>query len=327
MVGYDFSICKFCETRGADPRYRIHDGINIFCCPSCGGHYIDYLDDIRTNLGNAAFTPAEFSQRDFEYIDSQLQGNMDRFREKVDLLLSFYPHGDLHILDVGAGGGLFIHLLRELGVSGYGIEPNPLRAWFARKKYGLDLSSQLIDDAYWQEGFSHFFDAVTLWDVIEHVNFPRETLVSVKNLLKNDGLLLLDTPARDAFYYRVGGLSYRLTRGKCPSFLDVLYSRDAFSHKQIFSSEQLSGLLEQCGFEVITLKKVHELSFPHAFYLKRLLHSDRIAAFLGPCARVFFKVARIHNKIVVVARARSKRRRGHTKTPHVNRSGSVMANT
>ena len=183
---YDFSICKFCTNPGAAPRYKIDDGLIIYCCPFCGAHYVDRLDDNIPSVPTNS-KPQEIAEKDFEYIDKELYSNINRFRNQTDLLLAScrstnLDTSNLNILDVGAGGGLFMHLLNEHGVSTHGIDPNTLRQAFAKNIYGLELSPHLIEDAYWQDGFSGYFDAVTMWDVIEHVDFPRETLICANKL-------------------------------------------------------------------------------------------------------------------------------------------------
>ena len=112
---------------------------------------------------------------------------------------------------------------------------------------------------------------------------------------------MFDTPMRDALYYRIGMLTYKLTFGKFPTFLNVLYPGDEL-HKQIFSTRQMSQLLEQCGFEVIELRTIHELSLPYAFYLKVLFRSETLGNVLAPFADLFFKIAKIRNKMIVVAK-------------------------
>ncbi len=301
---YDFSVCKLCGTSGAIPRYRVRDSILIYCCSSCGGHYINHLDNIQSDIAGGDSNHSDFalSKTDFDYLDKQLQSNVERFKSKVDLLLKHCPTGEAKVLDIGAGGGLFPHLLKERGIDVYGIEPNPVRIRFAKEKYELNLSPRLVEDSYWQDGYNKFFDAITLWDVIEHVNFPTEMLRSINILLKDDGLLLLDTPARDAFYYRMGELSYKFTFGIFPLFLNMMYSKEVFAHKQIFSSSQLTRLLQKCGFRVVFLEKIHELSFPYSYYLKRLFHSERIARTAERFANYFFNLFKIRNKMILIAR-------------------------
>jgi hypothetical protein len=56
------------------------------------------------------------------------------------------------------------------------------------------------------------------------------------------------------------------------------------------------------GLEVVDQHKFHELSFPYEFYLKKLFKSEFIVRLLLPLVRVFFKVFKIQNKMLVVGR-------------------------
>lgn len=85
------------------------------------------------------------------------------------------------------------------------------------------------------------------WDV----NFPGETLENAFNVLKPGGWLFLDTPRRDALFYRASEWSYRLSSGTNPPLLESLYSPLPFRHKQIFTRRQLLNLMEKIGFSVI----------------------------------------------------------------------------
>ena len=305
---YDFSICKFCSASGSLPRYSIRRGSKVYCCPSCGAHYIDHLDDLEETdySSEEAEEGTSITESEYDYLEKLLQNNEGRFLDKVDLLGKYVHAANATVLDVGAGGGLFLELLRKQGAEAHGIEPNVTRRSFAKAKYGISLRPELLGDGHWQDGFKEHFDAITLWDVIEHVNFPTQLLDEARSLLKEDGVLLLDTPARDAFYHRAGVFSYKMPFGRNPGFLNIMYSDDQFSHKQIFSSAQLACVLEQHGFELLSLRKIHELSFPYSFYLKRLLKSDLLAKVLEPAVSLFFNLFQIRNKIVIVARKTSR---------------------
>lgn len=297
---YDFLNCKICKKTSVKNKYSISNNTNILECGSCGFHCIDYLDE----LDNASETtePANLTEQEFNYIDKQLQSNKERFVSKVDKISENITLQGAKCLDVGAGGGLFLHLLKEKGAEVYGIEPNIIRRLFAEKKYQITLNPNIIDKTYWKENFKNKFDVICLWDVIEHVNFPLETLEDVYKLLKPGGILYLDTPARDAFYYRVGELTYKLTNGRFPSFLNIMYSNSKYAHKQIFTTSELEKILRDIGFDVIYCKKLHELSFPYAFYLKKIVKSENIAKILVPPVKVFLKIFRIENKMLTIAK-------------------------
>jgi 2-polyprenyl-6-hydroxyphenyl methylase/3-demethylubiquinone-9 3-methyltransferase len=205
-----------------------------------------------------------------------------------------------NVLDIGAGGGLFLHLMREEGALIHGIEPSTTRVEFAKRKYNIDLFTCTVEDEYWQKNFRKFFDIVTMWDVIEHVNYPVETLNMANNLLKPNGLLCIDTPARDAFYYKAAVGTYSITRGKCAWLLKWMYSNEPFGHKQIFTGAQMDSLVTGLGFSLVYERKIHELSFPYVYYLRRALPFPTTARCIAPLVSLFFSVFRIRNKMIRV---------------------------
>jgi len=83
-----------------------------------------------------------------------------------------------------------------------------------------------------------------------------------------------------------------------------MYSSHLFGHKQIFSTSEMKELFESVGLQVIEQRKFHELSFPYEFYLRKLFKSEFIIRLMLPAVRVFFKIFKIQNKMLVVGRKR-----------------------
>jgi hypothetical protein len=77
-----------------------------------------------------------------------------------------------------------------------------------------------------------------------------------------------------------------------------------FGHKQIFATVEMQRLFEELGLEVLDLHKFHELSFPYEFYLKKLFRSEAIVRLLLPAVKIFFKLFKIQNKMLVIGRKR-----------------------
>src|SRR5215211_3585648 len=279
-------------------RYKLKNA-NVYV--SGGGyHFTDYLDPV--NEISPDIDASQLTEEESAYIETQLQANSQRFRHQVDLLRKHLPRKNAQVLDIGCGGGLFLSLLKREGIQAVGIEISDSRACYAATKHNLEIHKRAIESDFWQKGYEGYFDAVTLWDVIEHVNYPFQTLQSAANVLKQGGLLLIDTPCRDSFYHQIGEITYRLSGGRFPTFLNAMYSSHLFGHKQIFSTREMKELLRSCGLEVIELQKFHELSFPYEFYLRKLLHSEALVNASLPLVRAFFQLFKIRNKMLVIGR-------------------------
>jgi 2-polyprenyl-6-hydroxyphenyl methylase/3-demethylubiquinone-9 3-methyltransferase len=138
-------------------------------------------------------------------LERKLQHNSARFENQVGLVREFAgPLIGLRVIDIGCGGGLFLSKLREAGADVVGIEIDHSRAAYCRESR-LTIETEPVESPSIQARHRGAFDVVTMWDVIEHVNFPQDTIAKAVNLLKPTGLLLLDTPCRDAFYHRCAG--------------------------------------------------------------------------------------------------------------------------
>ena len=283
---------------GARLRYALRNA-NVYVSRQ-GYHFIDTLDPVGSI--SPEIDSSQLTEREESYIETQLHANVGKFRHQVDVLERHLQVENAKILDIGCGGGLFLSLLKQEGASVTGIELSDSRAHYAASRHNLEIHKRPIESDFWQKEYAGYFDAVTLWDVIEHVNYPLETLQAATNVLRRDGLLLIDTPSRDSFYHQVGEFTYRLSGGRFPTFLNAMYSAHLFGHKQIFSTTEMKDLLEAVGLKVIELRKFHELSFPYAFYLKKLLRSDLLVALLLPAVRAFFWLFKIRNKMLVIGR-------------------------
>lgn len=279
------------------PKYKLTNA-NVFVSPG-GFHYIDHLDpieEVSPEIDGSSLTDEEVA-----YIEKSLQSNPERLENQIAAVKQHTSIAGKRALDIGCGGGLFLSKLKAEGADVTGVELSDTRAYYAKTKHGFEVVKRTIEDEYWKALHSSF-DIVTLWDVIEHVNYPLATLQTAAKMLKPGGILLIDTPCRDAFYHRFGEFTYKVSGGKFPTFLNTMYSAKPFGHKQILSLAEMRGLYEAAGLEVLELKRFHELSFPYSFYLKKLVRSDLLVKFLLPFVHIFFFIFPIRNKMLAIGR-------------------------
>ncbi len=284
------------QTSGT-PKYKLVNA-NVFVSPG-GFHYIDYLDpttEVSPEIDGSGLTNEEIT-----YIEKSLQSNPERLENQVYAVKRHMTITGKRALDIGCGGGLFLAHLKTAGADVTGVELSDTRAFYAKSKHGFDVVKRTIEDEYWKP-FYNTFDIVTLWDVIEHVNYPLATVQTAAKLLKPGGILLIDTPCRDAFYHRFGEFTYKVSGGRFPTFLNTMYSAKPFGHKQILSLAEMRGLLEAAGLDVAELKRFHELSFPYSFYLKKLVRSDLLVKLLLPFVNIFFVIFPIRNKMLAIGK-------------------------
>ena len=161
-------------------------------------------------------------------------------------------------------------------------------------------AQRTLDDRTVWEGRAGSYDFVTLWDVLEHVNYPDATFAAAAALLKPGGLLVVGTPCRDSFYHRFGVLTYRMSNGRFPTFLDIMYSKQAFGHKQILSMGELRSMYGRCRLEVLHAERRHELSCPYAKYVDSLVRSPTARRIAKAACALAWDHLPITNKMVFV---------------------------
>lgn len=247
---YDFSRCKLCMKTSASPTYRLRN-TTVFTCSKCGFHSIDYLDLMPPEQPDEGAPLLDDRSRRF--IEAHLPANSTQHRKNLELVRRNCRLPGSRCLDIGAGAGVFLDLLSNEGAAVFGIEPQKIFRDFTFERFGIALDRRTIDESYWQDRHAGSFDVVTMWDVLEHVNFPVETLRGACHVLKPGGWLFLDTPCRNSLFYKISEGSYRLSGGRNSALLESLYSPQPFRHKQMFTQRQLVQLIGEIGCKVIAL--------------------------------------------------------------------------
>lgn len=116
-------------------------------------------------------------------------------KSKLKLINSESEKGTL--LDIGAGTGDFLTVLKNDGWQITGIEPNEKAKTMAVSK-GITFADSL-------EGLqNNSFDVITMWHVLEHVPDVEKQISELKRLLKPNGTIFIAVPnfnSFDANYY------------------------------------------------------------------------------------------------------------------------------
>ena len=159
--------------------------------------------------------------------------SLEREKKLVDLknelaFVNALPPGRL--LDVGCGLGYLLSGV-DPKWDRHGVEISEYAAEKA-EQYGEIIHADLMSAGY----PDRFFDVVTLYHVIEHMENPERELLEIKRVLKPGGWLIVGTPNFDSACARRFGDKFRMLH-------DV-------THISLFSAESLRRLLEDNGFSV-----------------------------------------------------------------------------
>jgi SAM-dependent methyltransferase len=138
------------------------------------------------------------------------------------------------VLDIGSGYGFFRVSLREAGFTEDGLEVSAFARAVASASYGLDTHGGTLDDHWLQ--WSGRYDAVTLFDLIEHLAEPDELMTQVAAIIKPGGFVGIKTPNIDCPEAEVFGPYYHSLKRE---------------HLGFFSPASLTALAGRTGFEPV----------------------------------------------------------------------------
>ena len=186
------------------------------------------------------------------------------------------------ILDVGFGNGFFLAAAQEAGWEVRGIDPSAMNCETAKKKFGLDLERGSLEEF----SPSELFDAISFWDVLEHLPDPSQVLQKARALLKPEGVLMIGIPNDRSLLTALASLLGRLGMRKPIRKIYFL------EHVCYYSLPSLTFLLERNGF----LLKDHFMTSTDLAKYKLSVHGGLAALAILMAGRVLW----LQNRLVAV---------------------------
>ncbi len=210
------------------------NGTDIYLCSACG-----------CIMADVQFHHEQYEKETYYTMERKTKESMEnkwgiRWRYLLHKISKkFKDRRPLALLDVGAGNGYFVSLAsREFSMDAKGLEISKAEIKFAKEMNGIDLIEQDVRD------HKGNYDAVTCFNVIEHVVDPHSFLSAMVKCVNPGGMLVVSTPNPRCMRARIRGLS-KWERVDPPH------------HLNLFSKNALSGMLKknglvQLGYETIS---------------------------------------------------------------------------
>ncbi|MCL5798227.1 MAG: class I SAM-dependent methyltransferase [Patescibacteria group bacterium] len=138
------------------------------------------------------------------------------------------------LLDVGCSYGFYSKAFNDQKFDVTGIDISKDAIKFAKNKI-----KNVILDNFDHHFFSNTYDAITMFDIIEHLKNPNKSLIKARKLLHQDGILIIQTPNVDSIIAKLSGNKWfwLLTP----------------EHLFLFNISSVKKLLENCGFRVLEI--------------------------------------------------------------------------
>lgn len=256
--------CHLCNCRHTSVFLK-KQGYRLDRCDNCGLIFLDFRKNYTKilkeyyNEGYFAGDPAFVAYSDYLGDRRVIVKNMRNYLKEI---LQYQNKGRL--LDVGCAMGFLMEEAERVGFQSYGVDVSPYAIAEAKKKFGKRALLTPLSEINFSPGL---FSVVTLFDVVEHLQNPLGDLKKVKKVLRDDGLLVIETGDAGSIWARLMGRKW------------IFYAPP--QHLFYFDRKTMRRLLEQADFEVLAIRRKGKwLSLRYILQLARTSGGSKLADFL-----------------------------------------------
>ena len=161
-------------------------------------------------------------------------------------------------LDVGSFAGKLLKYASERGFEPRGVEVNPKLAHYTKEILNIDVFCGKIQEVDLPE---NEFDAVTIIDVLEHLEDPRLIVEKLGKSLKKDGVLMIKVP-----HYNMQFLKQDILNSLGISPTGIFQS---FGHINHFNKRSMERTAELCGLNLVRCYNAKSEHWPKTSFFNK----------------------------------------------------------
>lgn len=205
-------------------------------CAGCG-QLVSQVSVVRYWETMAQFDGADFNRPAGRALERRRQVAGRRLNRIAALLGK--PPQDVRLVDVGCSRGHFVATAAKLGFQAEGVEPAPHMVAAARS-VGIRVHQGLLEEQRFPD---ESFDALTLFEVVEHLRDPLPLLRECRRVVKPGGVLVISTGNTASWTVRAMGARW-----------DYFHIAKDGGHISFFNLGTMRRLAANAGFAVESIE-------------------------------------------------------------------------
>ncbi|MBI4991347.1 class I SAM-dependent methyltransferase [Candidatus Gottesmanbacteria bacterium] len=230
--------CKLCFSQHTKI-IRKYNNYYLIRCKRCGVVFIyPQPRRIRIAQNNLSLYDSKQSEKAYFYKREEL---IRRAKENIKILKKYEKIGKL--LDIGCSYGFYSKVFKDYHYDVTGIDISERAIKYAKNYFKLNA---IIGNFEKHKNRYNYYDVITMFDIIEHFHNPQQIIRKVHQLLKNKGIVIIQTPNMDS-------LLEKLCRTK---WFWLLVPQHLF----LFNKPSLSRILTENGFKILNTSSWDDLT-------------------------------------------------------------------
>ncbi|WP_048148995.1 class I SAM-dependent methyltransferase [Methanolacinia paynteri] len=211
----------------------------------------------------------------FNYSSIEIGLNKDYYFAYKYILNKSRDKKNFKLLDIGCGYGFFLkQFLADNNIILEGIETSSYAASVAEKSIPKIYDKPLGEINLEKKSY----DAVLMFEVIEHLINPFEYLQKINELLIDGGYLIISTP-------NISNITFKLLKKKWPAIHPE-------THNIYYTPKTLVKICEENGFELVSLQQKNTLR-------KSVNHISRKISMKIPQTSIIFKPLKVIDDMII----------------------------
>lgn len=229
--------CKLCSSSNVTFEFHLDTIQSLHSCKNCGVQFLDpqlsdqEIDKLYSETYYQSWGIAGKNEN-----ESSKQMKIASFNLRLKKIKEYVSDGN--VLDIGCATGFYLEAAKKMNFIPYGIELSEYSSGIAKSKFGNEaIYNGTLETCKFEKGF---FKCISMFDLIEHVRMPAQTLAMTSELLNKEGIIIITTPDNSSLSNKLMGKKW------------THYKKEHFFY---FNEQSLRYLTQQTDLKIVYVEK------------------------------------------------------------------------